>query len=299
MSVFAKGRGVNIDTPGEKVFGWINIAFLILLSLVAFIPFLHVLAVSFATHEEAISTRFLLFPTTFTLENYSIVFGNPQVGRGLMMSVVITVGGIVTSLFFTALTAYPLSLKELRGRTLIMFLVVFTLLFRAGIVPNYLLILNFGLLDSLVAVILPAAMVPFFLILTINFFRAVPNELRESARMDGANEARVLVSVILPLSKPILATLTLFFAVNYWNEFLRPLLYLSDSSRWPIQVMLRQIVIMSQGLSLDQLDPEQIPPPLKSINMTVIVVATIPILLVYPFLQKHFAKGIMLGSIKG
>jgi putative aldouronate transport system permease protein len=299
VSIFTKSRGVNIDTPGERVFGWFNVLLMLFLSAVAAIPFLHVIAVSFATHEEAISSRFLLFPTTFTLENFEVVFGNPQVAQGLMMSVIITVGGIVASLFFTALTAYPLSLKELRGRTLIMFLVVFTLLFRAGLVPNYLLILNLGLLDSLIAVILPAAMVPFFLILTINFFRAVPDELRESARMDGANEARVLLSVILPLSKPILATLTLFFAVNYWNEFLRPLLYLSNSNRWPIQVMLRQIVIMSQGLSLDQLDPEQIPPPLKSINMTVIVVATIPILLVYPFLQKHFAKGIMLGSIKG
>ncbi len=193
--------------------------------------------------------------------------------------------------------AYPLSKSNLPGRRILLYAVVFTMVFSGGMIPTFLVVKDLGLLDTYWALILPLAINPFSLIIIKNFFQQLPAELEESAKIDGANEMQTLWSIILPLSKPVLATFALFYAVGIWNDFMSPLLYLNDSSMWTLQMFLRQVTVATD-LSMVDGDPSQLPPA-QGIKFAVIVVATLPILLFYPFLQKHFAKGMLIGSVKG
>jgi putative aldouronate transport system permease protein len=196
--------------------------------------------------------------------------------------------------------AYSLSRNNVHFRKSIMFLIVFTIIFQGGLIPSYLVVKELGLLNSFWALMIPGAISPFLLIILINFFKNLPDGIEESARIDGCGDIRLLLQIVLPLSKPALATLTLFFAVGHWNTYMSALIYLNDSSKWPIQVLLRQIVLVSTTGMVDQgvvEDAYSISP--DTVRMAVITVATLPILLVYPFLQKYFAKGILLGSLKG
>jgi putative aldouronate transport system permease protein len=197
--------------------------------------------------------------------------------------------------------AYPLARKTLPGRNTFLNMVIFSMLFGGGMIPTYLVIRELNLLDSLWALIIPGAISAFNLIIVKNFFQELPPELEEAARIDGCTELGLLWKIVLPLSKPVLATFTLFYAVGHWNSFFSALLYINNPEKWPLQVMLRQIVMLSQSAAGDMssMDPNFVKPPDQSIKMAVIVIGTVPILLVYPFLQKHFAKGVMIGSVKG
>jgi len=206
--------------------------------------------------------------------------------------------GTLVQLAFTVTMAYPLAKKTLRGRNVILSLVVFAMVFSGGMIPTFLLVKDLGLLNSYWALILPAAINPFSLIIIKNFFQELPAELEESAKMDGATEIGILWRILLPLSKPVLATFALFYAVGIWNDFMSPLLYLSDNSKWTLQMYLRQVTAASDLLGTGNVDPNYIPPE-QGIKFAVIVVATLPILIFYPFLQKHFAKGMLIGSVKG
>jgi putative aldouronate transport system permease protein len=219
----------------------------------------------------------------------------------LINSVIITIAGTLANLAFTFTMAYSLSRRDLLGRSLIMNLVIFSMLFSGGMIPGYLVVKELGLLDSYAAVILPGAISAFNMIIIKNFFQELPPGLEESARIDGCTDLGVLWRIVLPLSKPILATFGLFYAVGHWNNFFSALLFLNDHQKWPLQVILREIVMLSQMAAGDMsaMDPNFVEPPDQSVKMAVIVVGTLPILLVYPFLQKHFAKGVLLGSIKG
>lgn len=187
------------------------------------------------------------------------------------------------------------------GRNFFMNLIIFSMLFSGGMIPGYLVVKGLGLLNSYAAVILPGAISAFNLIIIKNFFQNLPAGLEEAARIDGCSDFGVFWRIVLPLSKPIIATFGLFYAVGHWNNFFSALLYLNDNKKWPLQVMLREIVILSQFAAGDMsaMDPEFVEPPDQAVKMAVIVVGTVPILCVYPFLQKHFAKGVLLGSIKG
>ena len=209
-----------------------------------------------------------------------------------------TAVGTLVQLAFTVTMAYPLAKRNLRGRQLILSLVVFAMVFSGGMIPTFLLVKDLGLLNSYWALILPAAINPFSLIIIKNFFQELPQELEESAKMDGATEIGILWRILLPLSKPVLATFALFYAVGIWNDFMSPLLYLSDNSKWTLQMYLRQVTASSDLLGTGNVDPNYIPPE-QGIKFAVIVVATLPILIFYPFLQKHFAKGMLIGSVKG
>ncbi|GJM71648.1 hypothetical protein HMSSN036_38640 [Paenibacillus macerans] len=216
------------------------------------------------------------------------------------MSIYVTLVGTIVNLFFTVTMAYPMARRNLMGRNLILNLVIFTMLFGGGMIPTYLVIRDLQLLDTLNSLILPGAISAFNLIIVKNFFQELPPELEDAAKIDGCNELGLLWRIVLPLSKPVLATFTLFYAVGHWNNFFSALLYINDPAKWPLQVMLRQIVMLSQAAGdINSMDPTFVQPPEQSIKMAVIVVGTIPILCVYPFLQKHFAKGVLLGSIKG
>jgi putative aldouronate transport system permease protein len=274
---------------------------LILFGLAAVIPFIYVIAGSFTPSEELLNRGFILFPTRFSLEGYRYIFSSDTILRSLGVTIFITVAGTLINLVFTALMAYPLSKKTFIGRRVVLMLVLFTILFNGGMVPSFLVVRELGMLNTYWSVLIPGAISAFNLIILKNFFQQLPEGLEESAKMDGCNDLQVLIRIVLPLSLPAMATFTLFYAVGHWNTFFSAILYIDDSGKWPIQVWLRQIVILSQGGVGDSenFDEGFVPPPAEIIKMAVIVISTVPILLVYPFLQKHFTKGVLLGSVKG
>lgn len=284
----------------NRLFDMLIYGFLLMFALICVLPFIHVIAASFATVEEVVSKTFILIPTTFSLDAYRYIFSTDIIYKSLLVSVFVTVIGTAVSMFLSSLMAYGLSRRDLIGRQPLMFLVVFTMLFSGGMIPTFLVVKSLGLLDSYWALILPTAINAFNQIILKNFFQNIPSSLEESAKIDGCNDLGIFFKIVLPLSLPAIATISLFYAVTYWNTYMTAILYLNDSAKWPIQVLLRQIVIVSSGMQGDMSEMGSgSPPPEQTIKMAVIVVATIPVLLVYPFIQKHFAKGALLGSVKG
>jgi putative aldouronate transport system permease protein len=283
------------------LFDSFNYAFLGIFALCTILPFIYIIAGSFATDAELTERAFFLIPETFSLAGYKFIFSTGTLFKSIGVTIYITVLGTLVNLFFTVTMAYPLARRNLWGRNTVLNMVVFSMLFSGGMIPTYLVVKSLGLLDSFWALMLPGAISAFNMIVVKNFFQELPPGLEESAKIDGCTEIGVLWRIVLPLSKPVLATFGLFYAVGHWNNFFSALLYINDPTKWPLQVMLRQIVLLSQGTlgDMSQLDPNFVLPPDQTVKMAVIVVGTLPILMVYPFLQKHFAKGVLIGSIKG
>lgn len=288
-------------TPAGITFDVINYIVLGLFAAAAILPFLYVIAGSFASDAELTKRAVFLIPETFTLNAYKFIFSTGTITKSIGISIYVTTIGTLVNLAFTVTMAYALAKRGLMGRNLVLNLVIFSMLFGGGMIPTYLVIRDLHLLDTYWALMLPGAINAFNLIIVKNFFQELPPELEEAARIDGCSEIGLLFRIVLPLSAPVLATFTLFYAVGHWNDFFSSLLYLNDPQKWPLQVLLRQIVLLSQAAAgdLNSMDPNFVKPPEQSIKMAVIVVGTVPILLVYPFLQKHFAKGVLLGSVKG
>lgn len=290
---------VKQSTPAGRVFDAVNIVVLVALAVVTILPFIYVAAGSFASEPELTERSFFLWPREFVTDSYDFIFSTNTFMRSLIVTVAVTAVGMVIQVLLTFTMAYPLSRRHLPGRNIFLGLVVFTLVFTGGLIPTYLIVRELGMLDTYWALILPLAINPFYLIIVKNFFQELPEELQEAAQIDGCSEFGVFWRIVLPLSKPILATMGLFYAVAIWNDFMSPLLYLSDSSKWTLQMFVRQVTVSSDmSNTLGQLDPNYQPPE-QGLKFTVIVIATLPILLLYPFLQKHFAKGILIGSVKG
>jgi putative aldouronate transport system permease protein len=292
-----EGFFMHDKSLGNRIFNYVNGGILSLIALACLIPFLNVIASSFATTQEVIEKDFILFPTTFSLSAYEYIFSTPTIFKSMTVSIIVTVIGTFVSMVLTAFMAYSLSRKYLYGRKLINFLVVFTMLFSGGMIPTYLVVKNLGLIDSYWALVLPIAINAFNLIIMRNFFSAIPDSLEESAKVDGCNDIKIFFKIMLPLSLPSIATISLFYAVAYWNQYTNAILYLNDSTKWPIQVLLRQIVIVSSGMQADSASVDVLPPA-QTIKMAVITVATVPMLIVYPFLQKYFVQGALVGSVK-
>ncbi|GMK45313.1 MULTISPECIES: carbohydrate ABC transporter permease [Paenibacillus] len=278
-----------------------NVILLSVISLLAVLPFIYIIAGSFASDAELTKRAVFLIPKTFTTAAYQFIFSTDTILQSIKVSLYVTVVGTAVNLFFTVTMAYALSKRNLMGRNTVLNLIVFSMLFGGGLIPTYLVVRDLHLLDSFWALMLPGAISAFNLIIVKNFFQELPAELEEAARIDGCTELGLLWKIVLPLSMPVLATFTLFYAVGHWNNFYSALLYINDPQKWPLQVMLRQIVLLSQTAAgdINSMDPNFVAPPDQSIKMAVIVIGTIPILLVYPFLQKHFAKGVLIGSVKG
>ncbi|MFC5471877.1 carbohydrate ABC transporter permease [Cohnella suwonensis] len=290
---------VQDRTLGSRLFGAVNFTLLTVIALVTVLPFLHVLAGSFTTSAEMAVNKFVLFPKEWSFEAYRFVFSTNTIFRAMAVSIGITVLGTLFSMLVTAMMAYGLARKDLDGRKIVMFLVVFTMLFQGGLIPTFLVVKELGLIDKYAALVLPLAISAFNMIILRNFFQNIPDGLEESAKIDGCNDFGIFFRIVLPLSMPAIATISLFYAVTYWNTYLSAILYLNDSKMWPIQVLLRQIVVLASGFDYSPSLDGVVPPPDQAVKMAVIVVATVPILAVYPFLQKHFAKGALIGSIKG
>jgi putative aldouronate transport system permease protein len=293
-----KQRVRYYDSVGSRVFDVLNVVFLSGLALVTVLPLLYVLAGSFATESEISSRPFFLWPHKFVTDTYHYIFSTDTFVRALLTTVAVTAVGTVIQLLLTLTMAYPLAKRFLPGRALVLNLVIFTLVFSGGMIPTYLVVRDLGLLDSYWALILPLAINPFYLIVVKSFFQELPEALEEAARIDGCNELNVFLRIVLPLSKPIIATFSLFYAVGIWNDYMSPLLYIDDSKKWTLQMIVRQLTAANADSAnvLQQL--ETVTFPEQGLKFAVVVVATLPILFFYPFLQKHFAKGVLIGSVK-
>lgn len=282
-----------------RIYAAINFTLLALIALITVLPFVHVVAGSFTTSAELAAHKFVLIPRIWSWDAYKFIFSTNTIFKAMGVSIGVTLFGTLFSMFITSLMAYGLSRRDLDGRNVINFMVVFTMLFTGGMIPTFLVVKELGLINTYAALILPSAISAFNMIILRNFFQNIPEGLEESAKIDGCSDFGILFKIVLPLSMPAIATISLFYAVTYWNTYMSAILYLDDSAKWPIQVLLRQIVVLASGMDHSSTLDGTVPPPDQTIKMAVIVVATLPILMVYPFLQKHFAKGAMLGSMKG
>lgn len=259
-------------------------------------PLLYVIAVSLTPYAEVLKHGgFALIPRKVTFEAYEAFLKDTRIPRAYMVTLFITGAGTLVNLLLTSLMAYPLSRKSLPFRSPVLLIVVFTMLFSGGIIPTYLVVKATGLVDSVWAMILPGAINTFYLLIMKTFFEQLPENLDEAAKIDGAGEWKIFISIILPLSMPILATVGLFYAVGHWNEFFGAIIYVSDTSKHPLQVVLRGILDQSQ---MPDLNFERVLPT-ESLQMAAVILSTLPILVVYPFIQKYFTQGALLGSVKG
>ncbi|MCJ7841308.1 carbohydrate ABC transporter permease [Lederbergia sp. NSJ-179] len=283
---------------GDKIFNTFNIMILGIVAIVTFFPIYYVFVVSFTEPSEYLQKNLVLLPEHWSLASYKYLLSADAFIQSLGVSTFLTVVGTFCSLLITSSLAYALSRKKFKGRRFLLLLILFTILFSPGIIPNYLLIKELGLLNSLWSVILVSLSNGWFVILMKGFYDSIPDTLVEAATIDGCNDITAWIKIILPLSLPSIAAFGLFFAVAYWNQYFNALLYLNDASKWPIQVLLQNMLIDASGSSLGDVDPLIQPPPTETLKMAAVVIAIVPILLVYPFLQKHFAKGVMIGSIK-
>ena len=279
-----------------------NVVIYILLTLIAVImviPFIYVIAASFATEAE-IQTRPIFFiPDSPTLDAYARIFDMNDMGtrvfHSLLISVCVTAIGTFINLFFTTTMAYGLSRTNLIGKKPLLNMVLFTMVFGGGMIPLFLVVKGLGMYDTYAALILPGAISAYNMIIVRNFCMELPRELEEAASIDGCSDIGIFIKIALPLSLPCLATFGLFYAVGHWNNYFGALLYLEDSTKFPFQLVLRNIVMQTAET---QTDPNALIPE-DTLKMAVIVIGTVPILIVYPFLQKHFAAGVMVGAVKG
>ena len=295
----ATSRPAWMEPPSPPALA-VKALFLGLVALVMIFPFVYVAAVSFSSAQDVLAGGLILWPKNPSLEAYQAILRGGVVARALTVSLGLVAVGTTAKMIATVALAYGLSKPGVPGAKAILFLVLGTLLFSPGLIPNYLLVKQLGLLDTYQALILPGLISAFNLIILRNFFMSLPQELIEAARIDGASDWQILWRVVLPLSKAGLAVIALFYGVDIWNAFFNAILYLNDASKWPIQVVLRQYVLQGSALAgAAELDPNQPPPPAQTIQMAIVVLATVPILLVYPFLQKYFARGVLTGAIKG
>ncbi|MDD9269387.1 carbohydrate ABC transporter permease [Paenibacillus sp. MAHUQ-63] len=269
------------------------------MALVTCFPFYYVLIVSLSEPSEFLQRRWMLFPNHWSLDSYYYLLSAKAFVRSVSNSAFLAVVGTALSLVVTSMLAYALSRRRMRGRRKVLVLVLITILFSPGIIPAYMLVRQIGLINSIWSLIIPALANGWSVLLMKAFFEQIPAELDESASIDGSNELRTWFTIILPLSMPALAAFGLFYAVGYWNQFFSALIYLNDPSKWPIQVLLQNMLISASNTDLEAFDVSTQPPPSEMLKMAAVMVATVPILIVYPFLQKHFAKGAMIGSIKG
>lgn len=286
----------------SRLFDAFNVIFIFLCAALTIIPFLYVLAASFATEKEIVERPIFFIPRVISFDAYEYIFSSSTLGTAFLNSIFITLVGTIINMLCTVTMAYPLSKRYLHGRNFFLNLVIFSMFFSGGMIPTYVIVSSLGLLDTYWSVLLPGAISAYNMMIIKNFFQNLPDGLEESAKLDGCTDLGALVRIVLPLSMPVIATFSLFYAVGHWNSYFSALLYMTRSpEKWPLQVVLRQLIILSQGSAgdMNSMDPAFVKPPDQSIKMAVIVVSTVPIMLVYPFLQKYFAKGVMVGALKG
>ncbi|MFC0674400.1 carbohydrate ABC transporter permease [Brachybacterium hainanense] len=290
--------GIAAPGPVESV---IKGVILTIACAAVILPFLGIFSTSIASPEQVTAAGgFVLFPTGIDLTAYQMVFSGGVVTRALGVTMLVTLVGTALSLVLTATLGWALSRRGAFGNRPLLLLVLISLLFGPGIIPSYLVVERLGLLDSLWALIIPTSVSAFNVVVVRAFFVQLPQEILDSAKVDGAGELQLFLRIGLPLSKPVFAVIGLFYGVGYWNAFFNALLYLSDASKWPLQMVLRTYVVQGTQLGGQDLgiDTSSLPPQ-TSLQMAILVISIVPVLIVYPFLQRHFAKGMLTGAVKG
>ncbi len=284
-------------SAGSRAFDIINVLLLCLLALTAIYPFWDALVVSMSSLKSYLATPVHLWPSEFSFEGYKYMFNSPTLWSSYANTLFITVVGTALNVLVTIMAAYVLSKKELKGHRVLTFLAVFTMMFSGGIIPTYMVVKDLGLMNSLWSMIIPSLISTYNLIIMRNFFRAMPKELEESGMLDGCTDVGVLFRIVLPVSIPAVTTITLFYAVDHWNDFFSAIMYINSQTAWPLQLFLRSMLFESDmayasgGESLFLLGQ-----PMK---MAAVMLAIIPIMCAYPFFQKYFTKGVMAGAVKG
>ena len=287
----------------DRIFMLGNLALLLVVTVVILLPLIFIVSASFSSAEAVIAGRVTLFPVDFSLLGYETIFEHKKVWNGFANSLFYTFFGTIFNVVMTIIAAYPLSRQDLVGRRFFTIAFIFTMLFSGGLIPTYMVVKDLGLLNTRAAMILPTGIGIFNLLITITFFRTtIPPELIEAARIDGANDFRTFLSIVVPLSRPIIAVLALFYAVNtHWNAYFLALIYLKDQELFPLQLVLREILIensIDASMLVDVEDLAAREGLRELLKYSLIVVASVPVLIIYPFVQRHFVKGMMIGSVK-
>lgn len=280
----------------DKIVNSVIYFILTLAGIVTLFPILYVVSMSLTPMTEVLKNGgYVVIPRNISFEAYRQLLGNSFIPKAFLVTLFITVAGTLVNMILTVLMAYPLSRKSLPFRSSILLFIAFTLLFSGGLIPMYLTVKATGLLNSVWAMIIPGAIGPFYVLIMKSFFEQLPEEIFESARMDGAKELRVLIQIVLPLSLPSLLTISLFYIVGHWNSFFSAIMYITDRDLYPIQVIVRNILMQSQNVT----ENADVPIPTEAAQMAAVVIASLPVIVIYPFIQKYFAQGMMIGSIKG
>ena len=287
-------------SKGEKVFTLFNYISLGLLAFTTLYPFLYTINLSLSTTTEAMRIGFHLYPREITLTSYNMVMKNQEILIGYGNTIYRTVFGTTIAILVTCMFAYPLARPNMPMKRTFTIMLIFTMLFSGGLIPNYLLMKNLGLINNRLVYLLPNMLTAFNVLIVRNYFKSIPESLYESAKLDGAKDLYILFKIIMPLSKPVLATVALWMAVGHWNSWFDGMLYITDNKKQILQIFLQRIVqgsqteLVTQGLA----NPDIMQFTSETVKSATIVVAILPILLVYPFIQKYFVTGIMLGSVK-
>jgi len=288
------------ESPGDLVFKAVVTVSVVVLALLCILPFINLIAVSVSRADAVMMGRVKLLPIGFTTLAYKTILENGLLVRALWFTIFLTILFVAVTLAMTILCAYPLARQDLKGRRPITLYIIFTMYFSGGMIPSFLMVNSLGLIDTVWALILPGAISTFNMILMRTYFASLPKALEESARIDGANDFQVLLKIILPLSMPMIATIMLFYAVARWNALTDAVLYINNPHMYPLQLRLRQLIALNQVTDLLN-DVPDVGRMLVSESMksACLIFSVVPILIVYPWLQKHFVKGVMIGSVKG
>jgi multiple sugar transport system permease protein/putative aldouronate transport system permease protein len=298
-----KRKGKIGESTGDKAFSFVNYTFLTLILITVTYPLVFVLSASVSQAHAVAAGRVFLWPVGFTLDGYMAVFRHPLIMSGYMNSIINTVVGTALNVFLTMVAAYPLSRKDFYGRNVIMMVFTITMFINGGLIPTFMLVRDLGMINTRWSMIIPGALSVWNVILTRTFLQAnIPDELLEASKMDGCSDFTFLFRVVIPLSGPILAVITLFYAIGHWNQFFAALIYLSNPNLFPLQLVLRDILIQNQlpaGVIMDPVLQQQMDNIRELLRFSLIVVASAPMLIVFPFVQRFFVKGVMIGAIKG
>ena len=283
----------------DKIFYLVINVFVAFITLSVIFPIMHVLAASFSSGVDVMAGRVLIWPVNFSLEGYRLVFSNNTILLGYMNTIIYTVSGTIINLILTSFAAYALSRNNIPFMNVFMFFFVLSMMVNAGMVANFITMRNYGRLDTRAVMVLPGAISITNLIIMRTFFRNVPGELLEASKIDGCSDIRYFFTILLPLSKAVIAVMILFYAESHWNQFFRALLFIFNRDLIPLQIVLREILIMGSMLDPDPEAAAEIRQGFELLRYCLIVVASVPIIMIYPLVQKHFVKGVMIGSVKG
>lgn len=289
------------QSKGDMIFTGFVYIILIMIGIITLFPFLEVVFNSLMSSKELVegAKSILAFPKHPTLDNYKYVLNGDRIYNAYGITIFRTIIGTLLNMIITVLTAYPLSKKFLPGRSVFMQIFFFTMIFSGGMIPTYLVVKMFGLVDTIWALIIPSLLNVYNMIIMRTFFEGIPEELEDAAKIDGCSEWKTLLKIVLPVSKPALASIGLFYAVWHWNSFFDVVLYITKRELWPLQTLLREVVLTMSMAELNASMADLATPPSSSVIAATVMVSTIPILVVYPFLQKYFVKGVMIGAVKG